>query len=136
MGKEQSRRDDLESIGFILIYLLKGALPWQGLRLKKAEDITKAITRIKEATLLNDLCKDLPLETLTYMQYCRSLEFEQQPNYDFLIELFSKVLKTLDIKMDVIEIDWSLLKKVSVIRIFILYRRKSQNRCINQLTKY
>ncbi len=60
MGIEQGRRDDLESIGFILIYLMKGTLPWQGVEPKEGEGLERAIFRKKADTSLAELCKELP----------------------------------------------------------------------------
>jgi len=60
MGLEQGKRDDLESIGFILIYLLKGSLPWQGIEPKEGEDLERLIFKKKADTAVSELCKDLP----------------------------------------------------------------------------
>ena len=60
MGLEQGRRDDIESIGHILIYLLKGSLPWQGVDREKGEELERAIGRKKASTSIDELCRDLP----------------------------------------------------------------------------
>ena len=84
-GVEQSRRDDLESIGYVLVYLLKGKLPWQGLKgYKRRKDKTEAIKDTKIDSLDGSLCEDLPEEFQAYFDYVRSLEFDQQPDYDLL----------------------------------------------------
>lgn len=83
-----SRRDDLESVGYILVYFLKGRLPWQ--HVPKANNGPNGITakqrkerilEIKLSTDTADLCKDLPREIETFIRYCRGLKFEEQPNY-------------------------------------------------------
>lgn len=59
-GYEQSRRDDLESIGYILIYLLKGSLPWQGLKVHADEDRYQKILEKKKKISIEKLCDGLP----------------------------------------------------------------------------
>lgn len=70
-GIEQSRRDDLESLGFVWLYLLRGSLPWQGKdRMKHKEDVS-----------VNELCRGLPFEFSRYFKTVRGLEFAERPNY-------------------------------------------------------
>ena len=83
LGVEQSRRDDLEALGFALIYLLKGSLPWQGLK-KTKQDKFNAIKQKKFFTTVELLCKDQPKEFATYLTNCRQLQFEETPNYSYL----------------------------------------------------
>ena len=59
-GYEQSRRDDIESIGYVLIYFLKGCLPWQGLKCRVDEDHYEKIFEKKKTVPISDLCSDLP----------------------------------------------------------------------------
>ena len=73
MGKEQSRRDDLETIGHVVLYFLKGALPWQNLPGKNKDEKYKNIKKKKLETTLDDLCRGCPIEFKEYMEYCRSL---------------------------------------------------------------
>lgn len=84
----QSRRDDLESIGYILVYFLKGTLPWQSagksLERKQRREI---ILEMKMSTLLSDLCMNLPHEIHLFLKYCRERQFEEQPNYAYLRKL-------------------------------------------------
>merc|ERR1712196_156844 len=91
-GIEQSRRDDLESIGYMLIYFLRGSLPWQGLKGSTKSKRSKNIFNVKRNTSLEQLCKDLPREIYSYMKYCRLLRFTQMPDYKYLRELFASIL--------------------------------------------
>ena len=61
LGHELGRKDDLESIGFILIYLMRGTLPWQGKSASKTrEELERSISKKKNETSIPSLCKDLP----------------------------------------------------------------------------
>jgi len=92
-GIEQSRRDDLESIGYILIYFLRGNLPWQGIKAKEGEKHYERIGKLKESISIEELCEGFPEEIVYYFNYVKQLEFEDEPNYNFLSELFEKILK-------------------------------------------
>lgn len=94
LGFEPSRRDDLESIGYMLVYFLKGSLPWQGLKQKK---ITKLIGDKKLSTSLDDLCKDLPDCFKYFLDYCRKLKFDQKPDYKYLKNMFINCCKNYQI---------------------------------------
>ena len=92
-AKEQSRRDDLESVAYILIYFLNGSLPWQGLKtLKRKEKIRKVLQQKKEIPS-EELCKYIPKQFREILDYTRSLEFEEDPNYDMLRAYLLIVLK-------------------------------------------
>ena len=90
LGIEQSRRDDLESIGYVLVYFLKGNLPWQGL--KNNQDKYAKITEKKLQIPTEILCFGLPDEVTFYLNYCKSLRFEDRPDYDYLRGLFVKLI--------------------------------------------
>jgi serine/threonine protein kinase len=73
-GYELSRRDDLESVGYILAYFLcKGKLPWMGMRSKSKKEKYEMISKTKETTPFETLCDNHPVEFLKYLQYCRNL---------------------------------------------------------------
>jgi len=84
LGIEQSRRDDLESLGYILVYLCRGDLPWQGIRAKTKKEKYQKIMDKKISTSLEDLCKSLPDEFSAILQYARSLQFDEKPDYSSL----------------------------------------------------
>jgi serine/threonine protein kinase len=85
-GIENSRRDDLESLGYVLIYLIKGKLPWQNL--KKGKLKAENIASVKSKTQLVHLCNALNPIFLEYMRLVRNLSFAEVPDYDNLIDLF------------------------------------------------
>ena len=114
-GLEQSRRDDLEGVGYVLVYFLQGKLPWQGLPVKPKEDRYVKIMEKKRDTTPEDLCKGLPNEFQQYVEYTRNLGYEEDPNYDMLINLFNNVLTNNNFEMDYIY-DWtSPIEEVSTI---------------------
>jgi len=99
-GCEQSRRDDLEAIGYVLMYFLRGSLPWQGLHVHKGEDRYKKILQKKKSTSAEELCKGFPKEFVDYINYTRNLEFESDPDYNYLRNLLVKVLQQDNCKFD------------------------------------
>ncbi|XP_047086053.1 casein kinase I-like [Lolium rigidum] len=88
LGIEQSRRDDLESIGYMLLYLLTGSLPWQGIEAGNHRQTHEMIKDMKIATSPEELCRGHPTEFASYLNYCRSLGFEDEPNYLYLKKMF------------------------------------------------
>lgn len=85
---EPSRRDDLESIGYMLIYLIKGTLPWKGIDKTKKQNMHKKIGDIKKNTTISELTANLPSCYYNYLDYVKKLEFDQKPDYCFLKNLF------------------------------------------------
>ncbi|CAN6479504.1 unnamed protein product [Victoria cruziana] len=88
LGVEQSRRDDLESLGYVLMYFLRGSLPWQGLKAGTKKQKYDKISEKKMLTPVEVLCKTYPSEFISYFHYCRSLRFEDKPDYSYLKRLF------------------------------------------------
>ena len=91
-GITQSRRDDLEAIGYVLMYFLIGKLPWQGMVNKNKDERYVRIMEVKRDTTPEQLCQGFPHEFEEYVSYTRNLEYEQQPDYTYLKNLFIKVL--------------------------------------------
>jgi casein kinase 1 len=88
MGIEQSRRDDLESLGYVFLYFLRGSLPWQGLQAATKKQKYEKISEKKMKTSFEVLCKGFPVEFVAYFQYVRSLRFEDKPDYAYLRRMF------------------------------------------------
>lgn len=89
MGIEHSRRDDIESLAYILIYFMRGRLPWEGVT--KAEKRQAVIGKKKSTIAPEVLCEGLPAEFQLCLQYARSLGFSERPNYQYLRDLFSNL---------------------------------------------
>lgn len=100
LGIEQSRRDDLEAIGYIIVYFLKGELPWQGLKAQNRKMKYKKIMEKKLNTSKHTLCKGLPQELLLYFNYIEHLRFSEKPDYNYLINLFKDIAKNYKIILD------------------------------------
>ena len=99
-GDSQSRRDDLESVGYVLIYFLKGKLPWQGIMIKNKEERYHKIMEIKRDITPIELCQECPEEFTKYMSYIRKLEYEEDPDYNMLKNLFKSVLEKNEFQFD------------------------------------
>ncbi|KAG8889675.1 hypothetical protein FRB98_003238 [Tulasnella sp. 332] len=108
LGREQSRRDDLEGLGHVFMYFLRGGLPWQGLKAATNKQKYEKIGEKKQTTVIRDLCDGYPDEFGIYLHYVRKLGFEENPDYDFLRDLFTKVLKNAGEAEDGV-FDWMLL---------------------------
>jgi len=77
----------------MLVYLLRGRLPWQGVKASKKDDKIARIGDKKQQTTIDDLCADFPEEFAKCLRYVRDLNFEEQPNYKHLRDLLSQVLE-------------------------------------------
>jgi serine/threonine protein kinase len=109
LGIEQSRRDDLESLGYVFMYFLRGSLPWQGLRANTKKQKYQKIMEKKMATPIDLLCKGFPDEFRIYFEYCRALRFADKPDYSYLRRLFKDLALRNDIEYDG-SFDWCMLE--------------------------
>ncbi|KAI3829771.1 hypothetical protein L1987_03899 [Smallanthus sonchifolius] len=109
LGVEQSRRDDLESLGYVLMYFIRGSLPWQGLKAGNKKQKYDRISEKKVLTPVEVLCKSYPSEFISYFHYCRSLRFEDKPDYSYLKRLFRDLFIREGYQFDYI-FDWTVLK--------------------------
>ncbi|XP_071732471.1 casein kinase 1-like protein 10 [Rutidosis leptorrhynchoides] len=109
LGIEQSRRDDLESLGYVLMYFLRGSLPWQGLKAGTKKQKYDKISEKKMLTPIEILCKSYPTEFISYFHYCRSLRFDDKPDYSYLKRLFRDLFIREGYQFDYV-FDWTILK--------------------------
>lgn len=91
-GIEQSRRDDLEAIGYMLVYFAREKLPWQGLYRDPQDKRFKEVMEMKQNINLNLLCTGLPTEFVSYLSYCKGLKFDEKPDYTYLKKLFNDAI--------------------------------------------
>ena len=105
-GKESSRRDDLISLGYMLIFLIKRDLPWQNsIRELNEYNYTKLLY-LKDTDGCGKLLKNLPDEFIEYIKYTKKLKFEQQPDYSYLRFLFNKYLFNKSFNIKNISLSW------------------------------
>lgn len=112
LGIEQSRRDDLESLGFVLMYFLRGSLPWQGLKANTKKQKYQRILERKQQTFPEQLCRGYPTEFRDYFAHCSSLGFEDRPDYRYLKRIFKDLFERSGYDDDGIY-DWDVAKKQS-----------------------
>jgi casein kinase I family protein HRR25 len=110
LGVEQSRRDDMESLGYVLMYFLRGQLPWQGLKAATKKQKYDRIMEKKMTTPTEVLCRGFPNEFAIYLNYCRSLRFDDKPDYSYLRKLFRDLFVREGFQYDYV-FDWSVQQK-------------------------
>ncbi|XP_041476448.1 casein kinase I-like [Lytechinus variegatus] len=109
-GIEQARRDDLESLGYVMMYFNRRSLPWQGLKAATKKQKYEKISEKKMSTSPETLCKSFPAEFAMYLKYCKNMKFEEAPDYMYLRQLFRILFRTLNYQYDYV-FDWTLLKQ-------------------------
>lgn len=108
LGIEQSRRDDLESLGYVLMYFLRGSLPWQGLRAASKKQKYEKILEKKMGSPIEYLCRSYPPEFTAYLHYCRALRFDDKPDYGYIRKMFRELFLREGFTYDYL-FDWVLL---------------------------
>mmetsp|Transcript_72658 Transcript_72658/g.151671 ORF Transcript_72658/g.151671 Transcript_72658/m.151671 type:complete len:322 (-) Transcript_72658:185-1150(-) len=106
LGMEQSRRDDLEAVGYVLVYFLKGGLPWQGLRAINNVEKYEKIMEKKLSIPLEVMCKDCPIQVVQYLRACREIPFTSRPDYVHLRRLLRDAFNKCGFEYDLM-FDWT-----------------------------
>ncbi|KAG9075491.1 serine/threonine protein kinase [Ceratobasidium sp. UAMH 11750] len=106
LGVEQARRDDLESLAYVLMYFLPGQLPWQGLKAATKKQKYDRIMEKKMTTPTDLLCRGFPNEFGIFLNYCRALRFDDKPDYSYLRKLFRDLFVREGYQYDYV-FDWS-----------------------------
>jgi serine/threonine protein kinase len=137
LKRAQSRRDDLESLGFLLIYFLEGSLPWHGLKAASKRERRKLIGTMKLKTTIKELCKGHPEEFERYFDYVRSLDFADRPDYHFLRTIFRNLFRAKGFKYDY-KYDWTLKRESYSIpfispKIMVVPTKKYQRRSADRV---
>jgi casein kinase 1 len=109
LGHEQSRRDDLEAIMYLIIYLFLGALPWQGVQCNNKMEKYRTIMDIKINSTPEILCKTLPVEISQMLAYARGLRFEDSPDYSYFKSQIAKIAEKENIQIDQ-KFEWNSVK--------------------------
>ncbi|KAL0204987.1 hypothetical protein P9112_000294 [Eukaryota sp. TZLM1-RC] len=115
LGIEQSRRDDLETLGYVLIYFIRGSLPWQSLKATTKREKYEKISERKMSTPVETLCRGFPTEFCTYLNYTRALRFDDKPDYAYLRKLFRDLFHREGFQYDYVY-DWTQLSRDDVDR--------------------
>ncbi len=110
LGIEQSRRDDLESLGYVLVYFLRGELPWQGMKARTMKEKYEKIMEKKIASPIDVLCKGFPDEFASFINYTRDLKFDDRPDYGYLRRLLKSIADKESFQLDNV-FDWVIKKK-------------------------
>jgi len=109
LGSEQSRRDDMESLGYVMLYFCRGSLPWQGLKAATKKQKYDRIMEKKMTTPTEVLCRGFPNEFAIYLNYTRSLRFDDKPDYSYLRKIFRDLFVREGFQYDYV-FDWTVYK--------------------------
>ena len=105
-AKVQCRKNDLESVGYMLLYFLRGKLPWSGQKVANEKELNRVVCDIKQRTPLEELCLGHPPEFLKYLKYAQSLDFYDNPDYDNMRRWFKVMFNKQGLKDDGVY-DWN-----------------------------
>lgn len=100
----------MESLGYVLIYFLRGELPWQGMKAKTMKEKYEKIMEKKIASPIDVLCKGFPEEFASFINYTRELKFDDRPDYGYLRRLFKQISEKEKFELDFV-FDWVLRRK-------------------------
>ena len=105
-GEEQSPRDDMESLAYVWLYLLRGNLPWQGIKAEHKDETFAAVKEAKLSTTSERLCEGLPAEFASYLDYAKRMKMDEMPNYKKIKAKFRALAEVEGIEYDW-EYDWN-----------------------------
>ena len=105
LGNEQYKKDDLESLAYIMVYFIKGELPWQNIKAKTRKEKYSQIYKMKKKTVPDELCEYLPEEMKTFINYIINLNINKKPEYSILINLINNLMKKYSYSND-LQFDW------------------------------
>ena len=105
LGNEQYKKDDLESLAYIMVYFIKGELPWQNIKAKSRKEKYSAIFRIKKNSVPNELCEFLQEEMKTFVNYIINLNNNKKPDYAKLTNLINNLMQKYSYSND-LQFDW------------------------------
>ena len=105
LGNEQFKKDDLESLAYIMVYFIKGELPWQNIKAKSRKEKYSKIYRMKKNSIPNELCEFLPEEMKTFVNYIINLNNNKKPDYGKLTNLINNLMKKYSYSND-LQFDW------------------------------
>ena len=136
-GLEQSRRDDMESIAYVILYFFRKKLPWQGLKCKDKNEKHAKIKEIKMSMTPEKLFEGIPKEFADYLTMVKKLGFEDEPAYKSYIQMFNKLFKAKEFEMDYIY-DWvtvknntNVLKDASLIQSEEVSQKREEDKKVN-----
>ncbi|KAK4987223.1 hypothetical protein LTR66_007652 [Elasticomyces elasticus] len=105
-GRARCPRDDLQSLGYMLVYFLKGKLPWQDLRIEPGHEKNDLILQMKQTTSIDELCQGLPNGLRRYQEIACSLSDAERPDYRAVRQLFKTIVKDEKLAWDEL-FDWT-----------------------------
>ena len=136
-GLEQSRRDDMESIAYVILYFFRKKLPWQGLKCKDKNEKHAKIKEIKMSMTPEKLFEGLPKEFADYLTMVKKLGFEEEPSYKTYIQMFNKLFKAKEFEMDY-RYDWvtvkdntNVLKDASLVQSAEISQKREEDKKVN-----
>ena len=136
-GLEQSRRDDMESIAYVILYFFRKKLPWQGLKCKDKNEKHAKIKELKMSITPEKLFEGIPKEFADYLTMVKKLGFEDEPAYKSYIQMFNKLFKAKEFEMDYIY-DWvtvknntNILKDASLVQSAEISQKKDDDKKVN-----
>ena len=129
IGKEPSRRDDLIALGYLLIFLYKGSLPWDFKMKEFNNQILGKILNLKRTNSNGTLFNNLPKEFNEYINYNNNLKFEQEPDYKYLHSLFNNILFRLKFNYKNMSFSWITSEQINIFRI-------PKNNCVRKSSSH